>query len=160
MFKQNNKIKCVCLCFFLFYSIHYNGILMYRMRTMKNCKRFFSNLSWFGSNSSGLSLLFADTILLEWAHECQFVGWCLETTVSHFWGGIDEFQLDLFQCWSFGVSDQWFTQGDDTFAWTNAATLDHDEIVLDFTVVREATHWGDWFVRQIVLGGSVVLDDL
>ena len=43
---------------------------------------------------------------------------------------------------------------------SNATSLDHDEILLDLTVVGEATHGIDGLVGQIVVGGGVVLDQL
>lgn len=118
------------------------------------------DLSGFGGGSLSLSQLLLDAVLLERSHEGQFVGRRLEATVSHLRGGIDEFQLDLFQCGALGVDDQRFAHGDDAFARSNAAALDHDKVVVDLTVVREAAHRGDRFVGQIVLGRSVVLDNL
>lgn len=118
------------------------------------------NLSRGGGSSSGGSLLFLDTILLEWTHEGQFVGRGLETTMTHLGGGIDELEFDLFQSRTLGVLQQSLTQGKDTLLGANAATLDHDKVVSDFTIMRETTHGGDGFVGQIVFSGSIVLDNL
>ena len=38
--------------------------------------------------------------------------------------------------------------------------LDHQEILLDLSVVGEASHGVNGLVRQVVLGGGVVLDKL
>ena len=43
---------------------------------------------------------------------------------------------------------------------SNASSLQEDEVLLDLSVVRESTHRVDGLVGQIVLGGSVVLDEL
>uniref|UniRef100_A0A1L8E781 Uncharacterized protein n=1 Tax=Haematobia irritans TaxID=7368 RepID=A0A1L8E781_HAEIR len=114
-----------------------------------------------GSSSCGSSgLLFLDAILLEGTHECQFVGWGLETTMTHLGGGIDEFEFDLFQGRTLGVFQEGLTQSKNTLLGTNAATLDHDKVVGNFTIMGETTHGGDGLVGQIVFSGSVVLDDL
>ena len=42
----------------------------------------------------------------------------------------------------------------------NAASLQHDEVLLDLSVVGESTHGVDGLVSQVVLSGSVVLDEL
>ena len=43
---------------------------------------------------------------------------------------------------------------------SDAATLDHDEVLLDLSVVRESTHGVDGLVGQVVIGGGIVLDQL
>lgn len=58
------------------------------------------------------------------------------------------------------MTQQRFAQSNDALLGTNAAALDHDEVIVHLTVVGEATHRGDALVGQIVLSGSVVLDDL
>ena len=45
-------------------------------------------------------------------------------------------------------------EGEDSLLDTHAATLDDDEVFLDQTVVREATHGVDGLLREIDLGGS------
>lgn len=54
----------------------------------------------------------------------------------------------------------YLSEGDDTLLGAHAAALEHDEIVVYLTVVWESTHGCDTLLSQIVLGGSVVLDDL
>lgn len=43
---------------------------------------------------------------------------------------------------------------------THAASLDHDKVVVNFTVMREATHRRDALVSKIVLRRSIVLHNL
>jgi len=43
---------------------------------------------------------------------------------------------------------------------THAASLDHDEIVVNFTIMRKATHRRDTFVSKIILRRSIILYDL
>lgn len=52
------------------------------------------------------------------------------------------------------------SEGDDSLLRSHAAALQHDEVIVDLTIVGEATHGGDALLRQIILGGSIVLDDL
>jgi len=97
-----------------------------------------------------------ELFLLEWSHKLSFFFDSLESTVSEFGGGIDGFQVDLFQIFSFVVGQQRFSEQDWSLSDAHAGSLDHDEVVLDFTVVWEATNWIDGFFGQISLGGTVV----
>merc|ERR1711976_1015946 len=49
-----------------------------------------------------------------------------------------------------------FSEQDWSLSDAHAGSLDHDKVVLDFTVVWEATNWIDGFFGQISLGGTVV----
>ena len=42
----------------------------------------------------------------------------------------------------------------------NISYLDHQEVLLDLSVMREATHGVDRLVREIVVSAGVVLDQL
>jgi len=72
---------------------------------------------------------------------------------------VDPFQVDLLESLALGVGDEGFTEGQHTLLGADAAALEHDKVVLDFTVVRETTHWSDRFIGEIGLGGGVVLDE-
>jgi hypothetical protein len=54
----------------------------------------------------------------------------------------------------------YLTKSNDTLLGTHTATFDHDEIVIDFTIMRETAHWSDGLVCQIVLGRSIIFYDL
>jgi hypothetical protein len=54
----------------------------------------------------------------------------------------------------------YLSEGEDTLLGSDATTLDHDEVLLDLTVVGETTHGVDGLVGQIVIGSSVVFDQL
>lgn len=71
-------------------------------------------------------------------------------------GGIDGFEVDLLQIFSFVVGQQRFPQNDRSLSDSHARSLDHDEIVLNLTVMWEASDWIDGFLGQISLGGTVV----
>ena len=68
---------------------------------------------------------------------------------------VDELELDLLQVPPGSVHHERLAEGDDTLLGTGNGALEHEEVVLDDTVVGEATHWGDGLLRDIVLGGRV-----
>lgn len=80
--------------------------------------------------------------------------------MSQLGAGVDELQVDGLESRSLGVHQQGLSQGDDALLGTNAAALDHQEVVVDFSIEREAAHGRDRLVRDVVLGRGVVLDDL
>jgi len=98
----------------------------------------------------------SELFLLEWSHKLSFFFDGLESTVTELGGGIDRFEIDFLQIFSFVVGQQRFPQNNWSLSDAHARSLDHDEIVLDFTVVREASDWIDGFLGQIGLGGTVV----
>merc|ERR1719367_728160 len=104
-------------------------------------------------SSSGLGL-----VLLEGSHEVTLVGLGLEATVAHLGGGVDELQLDVLQSGPLGVHQEGLAQGQYPLLGSDAASLDHDKVLLDHTVVRESTHGVDVLVGGIVLGRGIVLD--
>jgi hypothetical protein len=99
-------------------------------------------------------------VLLERSHERVLVLGGLEATVTELGAGVDELQLDVLQSLTLGVDQQRLSEGENPLLGSNAASLDHDEILLDLSVVREASHGVDGLVGQIVIGGGVVLDQL
>ena len=54
----------------------------------------------------------------------------------------------------------YLSEGENPLLVSNTRPLDKEEVLLDLSVVRESTHRVDGLVGQIVLGGSVVLDEL
>ena len=92
-------------------------------------------------------LLLLETVLLEWTHEGAFLLVSLKATVAELRCRVDEAQVDHFAVRSLLVENERFTKGDGTLLWANAAALDHDEIVLDLTVVWETALGADEIVR-------------
>merc|ERR1711970_752542 len=123
---------------------------------------------WFdldGNNSVIISFLVVDTdgsalVLLEWTHVGFLFVQSLESTVTNLRGGIDEFELDFFQVLSLVVSKEWLSHEDWSLSDTHATTLDHNEVVLDLTVMWEATNWVDALLGHIHGRAGVVLVDL
>jgi len=95
---------------------------------------------------------FGFEVLLLLAHEGELFGGSLEPTVSELGGGVDEAEVDLLLGGPGGLWDARFTEGDDSLLGTDDAALDHDEVLLDDTVVWEATHWGDGLLGDVSCG--------
>merc|ERR1719512_11076 len=96
----------------------------------------------------------------EGAHESSLVLGGLEPSVAELGAGVDELEVDLLKSPLLGVGEERLPQGQSSLLGPNAATLDHDEVLLDLSIVGESTHWVDGLVSNDVLGGSVVLDKL
>jgi len=101
-----------------------------------------------------------ELLLLEGAHVLSLLLERLESTVSHLGGGIDALQVDLLEILSLVVHQEGLSEEDGALSHTHAAALDHDEVVLDLTVVGEATDGVDGLFGQVGLGGTVVHVDL
>jgi len=95
-------------------------------------------------------------VLFEWAHEGALFGLGLEATVTELGGGIDELEFDGFHGSSGRLLQEGLSEGDGSLLGATDATLDHDEIVLDQTVMDKATNWVDRFVGDVDLGGGIV----
>lgn len=96
-------------------------------------------------------------MLLEGTHESLLLGSSLETTVTELGRGIDELELNLLESGTLGVGDEGLADGDNTLSGTSNTTLDHQEIFVDETVVRETTHGGDSLLSDIVLSSARLL---
>lgn len=64
-------------------------------------------------------------------------------------GSIDELERNLFEGSTRSLREEGLAEGEDTLLGTNTAALDHDEIILDHTVVRETTHGVDALGSQV-----------
>lgn len=78
-------------------------------------------------------------------------------TYAEFRGGIDELELNLLQVTAGGVDHERFAEGDDTLLGSGNRSLEDEEIVLDDTVMGEATHGCDGLLGDIGLGRSASL---
>ena len=101
------------------------------------------------------SLLLVDQVLLAGAKEGVLLGLGLETTVSKLGRGVNELELDLLEGRALGVDQERLSEGNDSLADTRGAALDHDPVLVDNTVVGEATHGGDGLGSEIKLGRGV-----
>jgi len=94
---------------------------------------------------------------LEGTHEFEFLVGSLEATMSKLGRGIDELEGNLLQGVTGSLGLQGFAEGNDSLPWSSNATLQHDVILVDDTIVGEATEGCDSFLGVVELGGSVVL---
>jgi len=78
----------------------------------------------------------------------------LETTVTILGRSIDELEVERLHVGTSGRSDDTLAKSDGALLGTSDGTLDHDPVLVDPTVVREATNGVDAFLGQIRLGGS------
>merc|ERR1712045_702990 len=99
-------------------------------------------------------------VLLERSHEGSLLLVGLEPAVAELGGGVDELELHVLQSSLLGVGQQTLTQRQGPLLGSDATTLNHQEVLLDLSVVREAAHGVDGLVREVVLGAGVVLDKL
>ena len=79
----------------------------------------------------------------------------MDNTYAELRGGVDELELDLLKIPAGGVDHERLAEGDDTLLGTGNRPLEDKEVVLDDTVVGEATHGRDLLVGDIGLGRCV-----
>ena len=72
-------------------------------------------------------------------------------------GSIDKLELHLLQIPARSVDHERLAQGDDTLLGSGNRALEYEEVVLDDTVVGEATHGCDGLLGNVVLGRGIVL---
>lgn len=96
-------------------------------------------------------------IALQGAHELLALLAGLEATVTELGGSIDELELDVLEGRATRVDKERLAEGDNALLGTSAASLDHDVVLVDDTVVGETTHGGDGLLGQVVLGLGVGL---
>jgi len=77
--------------------------------------------------------------------------------VTDLGGGIDELEGDFLQSGSLGLGQERLTEGENTLLGSHHGPLDHEPVLVNLTIVREASHRGDALLGQIVSGASVVL---
>ena len=63
--------------------------------------------------------------------------------------GVDELELDLLEIPTRSVDHERFAEGDNTLLGTRNGTLEHEEVILHDTVVRETAHRSDGLLGRI-----------
>ena len=69
---------------------------------------------------------------------------------------IDELELHLLEVATRSVDHQGLADRDDAFLGAWDGSLEHEEVVLDYSVVGESAHGGDGFLGCVGFGGGVV----
>jgi len=108
-----------------------------------------------GTSWSGFLLLLC--LLLEHTQELLLFLDGLESSMTELAGSVDELELDLLQGRATGLRDKGLTESEDSLLDTDTTTLDDDEVLLDLSVVREATQGVDGLLGKISLGRAGVL---
>jgi len=88
------------------------------------------------------------------AHELVLLFDGLESSVTIFGRSIDELEVDGFEVGSLGGSNNGLSECDSSLAGTSDTALDHEPVLVDNTIVREATNWRDTLLSEISLSGS------
>ena len=70
---------------------------------------------------------------------------------------IDELELDLLEVTARGVNHERLAEGDHALLGAGDGALEHQVVVLDDTVVREATHGCDGLLGNVRLGRRIVV---
>ena len=99
-------------------------------------------------------------VLLERTHEGSLLLVGLEPAVPELGGGVNELQAHVLKSPLLSVGEQRFPESKNPFLGANTASLQHKEILLHLTIVRETAHGIYGFVRQIVLCARVVFHKL
>lgn len=92
----------------------------------------------------------------KWAHELLLLFDGLEFTMSDLGGGIDELDFGVEDSEGRGLWEHSLSNGDNSLSWSHDSTSDQDEVLVDNTVVRESTNWGDVLDMRILFSGGVV----
>lgn len=92
----------------------------------------------------------------EFTHEFVLLSISLEATVSVLGGCVDEFDIEFLGHPGLGAWEESLANDDWSLAGTDNATLDQEEVFVDGTVVREATHGSDVLLNGIIFAHGVV----
>merc|ERR1719335_1603150 len=94
--------------------------------------------------------------LLDAAVELPLLLAGLEAPVPELGRRVDELEVDLLESNASALRQERLTEGDQALAHTDNRALEHDVVLVDLAVVREAAHRRDRLLREIVLGHGVV----
>ena len=87
----------------------------------------------------------------------SMVAWKLMSTYTELGRRVDELEVDLLKIPTRSVNHERLADGDDTLLGSGDGALQHEVVVLDDTVVREATHRRDSLLGDVVLRRGVAL---
>lgn len=93
----------------------------------------------------------------EWSEDLVLLSGGLETTVTVLGGSIDEFDIELLGLPGLDSGEDRLSEGDGSLAGTHDTTLDENVVLVDLTVVGEATKRSDVLGDGVSLSGGVVV---
>jgi len=94
----------------------------------------------------------------EWTEEFVLLVDSLELTVTDLGRGIDELEIDLMGMPRGSWLQERLSEGDLSLSWAHNTTLDDDEVLVNETVMRESTQWGNVLLIWVHLSLSVVVN--
>jgi len=94
----------------------------------------------------------------EWSEDLVLLAGGLEATVTDLGGRVDEFDIDLLGLPGLDGGEDALSESDRSLPGAHDTTLDQNEVLVNFTVMREATHWRDVLDHSVGLSRRVVLD--
>merc|ERR1719328_295879 len=80
------------------------------------------------------------SVLLERTHERSLLLVSLESSMTKLGGGVDELEVDHLQGSLLGVGQQGLPQGENPLLGTNATSFQHNEVLLNLSIVGETSH--------------------
>jgi len=81
----------------------------------------------------------------------------LEASVSELGAGVDELNVDSLKVLLGAVVHHTLPEGKSTLLGTGGGTLEHEPVVLDNTILDEATHGGDALLGKVGGGGATLI---
>jgi hypothetical protein len=94
----------------------------------------------------------------EWTEEFILLGLGLVLTVTDLGRSINELEIDLVGMPRGRWLQERLSESDLSLSWAHNTTLDDDEVLVNDTVVRESTQWGNVLDIWVHLGLSVVIN--
>jgi hypothetical protein len=81
----------------------------------------------------------------------------LESAMTVFGGSVDKLDIEWLQVRSLGGGDNALAESDGSLAGSTNSTLNHQPVLIDFTIVRESTNRGDRLLSEIHFGGAALV---
>jgi len=78
--------------------------------------------------------------------------------MSHLGGGVDELDVNLLGSSIVGLGKERLSKSNSSLSGSHDSTSDHEEVVVDNSIMGESSERGDVLLSNIGLSGGVVLD--
>lgn len=111
------------------------GLISTLFNTIKSTTLGLTDLSF----RDGRRLKFGQKVLLEFAHKRFLLGARLEATMPEFRASVDPLEADLLASETLRLDNEGLSQRDRSFLGPDTTSANHEEILIDQPVMREAT---------------------
>merc|ERR1711962_511276 len=98
------------------------------------------------------------SVLLQQPHEALLLLIVLESAMSKFGRSVDELQCDLLQSFPTCLSQQTLPQSEHSLLGSWYTALQHHEVFIHLSVMRETTHWREGLLSNIIFSRCIILD--